>query len=77
MAKLAAKKKQFSKEILSKRSFLIIMIGLLTLVIGFILMAQPPVNGFLSRTLAPLILVIAYLIIIPAALLFKEKNSKI
>ena len=76
MAKLAAKKKQLSKEIISKRGVLIFGIGLITLVIGFVLTGQPPVNGFFSRTLAPIILVVAYIVIIPVALLIKGKKRE-
>jgi hypothetical protein len=44
------------------------------MVIGFILMAQEPVDGFLSRTLAPIVLVIAYLVIIPISIIAKNKE---
>jgi len=56
-----------------KRNLLILAIGIVGIAIGFILMAQPPVNGFLSRTLSPIILVIAYLVIIPYSILTKNK----
>ena len=76
MARRVTKEKHLSKEIISKKGILIFGIGLISLVIGFILMAQPPVDGFLSRTLAPVILVIAFLGIIPTALLIKGDKSK-
>jgi len=63
-------------KFITKRNMLLFLLGLITLIIGFILMAQPPVNGFLSRTLAPIILVVAYLIIIPAAIFSKDKEKK-
>jgi len=55
-----------------RKNLYLFILGLISIVIGFIFMAQPPVNGFLSRTLAPVILVVAYLVIIPAALLLKD-----
>jgi hypothetical protein len=51
--------------------------GLALLVIGYILMAQPPVNGFLSRTLSPIVLSIAYLGVIPYSILYgRDKDGK-
>ena len=46
-----------------------------TIVIGYICMAQPPVDGFLSLTLAPILLVIGYVFLIPAALLMKSQKE--
>ncbi len=73
MAKVAAKKKKIEEEFIGKKNIYLFLIGLVTIAIGFIIMAQPPVNGFLSRTLAPIILVIAYLIIIPLSITLKKK----
>ena len=49
--------------------------GLAVLVIGFALMTQPPVDGFLSLTLAPLVLLVGYLIIIPLAIMTGKNNK--
>lgn len=43
--------------------------GLLTILVGYVCLAQPPVDGVLSLTLAPILLVIGYCILIPIALL--------
>ena len=50
--------------------------GLILIVLGYIAMAQPPVNGFLSRTAAPLILLVAYLIVIPYSIFYGHFNNK-
>ena len=60
---------------IDKKNMLIFVLGLITITIAFILMAQPPVDGFLSRTLAPIILVVAYLVIIPWAILARTKKE--
>ena len=44
--------------------------------IGYICMAQPPVDGFLSLTLAPILLVIGYVILIPMALLMRTQKER-
>ncbi len=68
-----SKKKHIEALIIGRKKITFFLIGLITIVIAYILMAQPPVNGFLSRTLAPVLLVIAYLVIIPISLLIKDK----
>ena len=59
-----------------KKNLYVLGIGLAVLVIGYILMAQPPVNGFMSRTLAPIVVVVAYAIIIPYAILYGRKKPQ-
>lgn len=76
MAKSISNQKKIQGLVVGQRNISLFLIGLISIVIGFILMAQPPVNGFLSKTLAPIILVIAYLIIIPFAIFIKDKNTK-
>lgn len=76
MAKSISNQKKIQGLVVGQRNISLFLMGLISIVIGFILMAQPPVNGFLSKTLAPIILVIAYLIIIPIAIFIKDKNTK-
>ena len=66
--------KNYEAMIIGRKNIFLFLIGLISIVIAFILMAQPPVDGFLSRTLAPVILVIAYLVIIPIALFIRDKK---
>lgn len=58
-----------------RRNAIVFLAGLALIVIGYICMAQPPVDGFLSLTLAPILLVIGYVILIPMALLMKSEND--
>ncbi len=51
-------------------TFLLICIAVLT--IGYILLAQGPVNNPLSLSIAPLLLVGGYCVLIPAAILLKD-----
>lgn len=60
---------------LKRTNFFILAFGILVLVVGYVLMALPDnPDDFLTRTLAPVLLVIAFLVIIPAGLLYKEKE---
>ena len=74
MAKVVKKQETPKVMIIGRKNIILFLIGLLAIVMAFILMAQPPVDGFLSRTLAPVILVIAYLVIIPIAIFIRDKK---
>ena len=79
MAKIKEKKKQPEIHFrfpLTRSNFYIILLGIAMLVTGYILMAMPEdPDAFLTRTLAPVLLVIAYLIIIPIGLFYREKKE--
>lgn len=45
------------------------------ILIGYVCLSQPPVDGFLSLTLAPILLVLGYCVLIPIALLLDPEPS--
>jgi hypothetical protein len=51
------------------------LLGCLMLLAGFVLSAQGPHDGFLSLTLSPILLVFAYVVVIPAAILYEKKGD--
>lgn len=59
-----------------KKNILLVALGVLLLVIGFFCLAQGPAENPLSLTVAPIILMIAYLIVIPVGILCGGKNQK-
>jgi hypothetical protein len=82
MAKITAKAKKGpfkqKKEMsfpLAKENFIIIGIGILDLIIGYIFLAQDSVDGFAPTVIAPILLVIGYCIIIPYGILKKPKSE--
>ncbi len=70
------KKKQSEVLPFGKKNLQILIIGLILIVLGYVAMAQPPVDGFLSRTAAPLILLFAFLIVIPYSIFYGHFNGK-
>ena len=72
MAKKIQNEEIFQPIKIGKKNIYLFLGGIALLILGYILMAQPPVYGFLSITLAPIILVFAYLIVFPAAILIKD-----
>jgi uncharacterized membrane protein YesL len=81
MAKVIKKKKTKKTFIDSfkiewtKMNYIILGAGLLFVVVGFFLMTMGPWDNPLSLTVSPIILLIAYLIIFPIAILYKKKEE--
>ncbi len=70
------KKKQRTSIPFSGENYLIFLIGLLIIVIGYVFMAQGPADSFWSLTLAPILLVISYCIIIPISIIYRKKSTQ-
>lgn len=60
---------------MTKKNLVLIAIGVLLLVIGFFCLATGPADNPVSLTVAPLILTLAYLVIIPLGILWKGKKE--
>lgn len=72
-SRLGKQKKEFSFP-LEKENFMIIGAGIVLLIIGYILMAQNSVDGFVPTVVSPIILVIGYCIVIPYGILKRPKS---
>ncbi|KAF0151530.1 MAG: hypothetical protein FD143_1895 [Ignavibacteria bacterium] len=64
------------QEYWTKRNYIILLFGIAILVLGYILMAQSPWDGFTSLTLSPIVLLIGYVIVIPLAIMLKSSFFK-
>ncbi|MCQ2093014.1 MAG: DUF3098 domain-containing protein [Fibrobacter sp.] len=60
---------------MNKKNLLLIAVGVLLLVIGFLCLATGPAENPISLTVAPLVLCLAYLVIIPLGILWKGKKE--
>lgn len=62
----------------TKENYLLLLLGGIVLIAGYILMSFGPWDNPLSLHVSPIVLLIAYLIIFPMAILFRKKpeNSK-
>ena len=59
-----------------KTNYIIFIVGLLSLILGYYLMSSGSVNSFQSLTLSPILLFLGYIVIIPLALVYREKIDK-
>ena len=57
----------------NRTNYIIFFIGVLFILFGYIIMATGTVNSFQSLTLAPIMLFLGYIIIIPASLIYRGK----
>ncbi|MBI5402615.1 MAG: DUF3098 domain-containing protein [Ignavibacteriae bacterium] len=58
----------------TKKNYMILGLGIAVIILGYILMAANSVDGFLPTTVAPILLVAGYCVIIPFGILFKDKE---
>jgi len=56
----------------NKKNYLLFGIGILVIILGYIIMATGDVNSFQSVKLAPVLLIIGYLVIIPLSIFYKD-----
>lgn len=61
---------------LEKENYIIIGIGLLVIILGYIALSVQTVKGFFPLVLAPILLVLGYCIIIPFGILYKKSKPK-
>lgn len=57
----------------TRKNWAIFALGLATIVLGYIFLSIPPAEGFLSLTLAPILLVLGYCVLIPMAILVRDR----
>ena len=64
----------FESWFFSTVNYYLFGIGLALIILGYIVMASGEVNSYQSLTVAPIILFVGYIIFIPAALIYRDKN---
>jgi dipeptide/tripeptide permease len=69
-------KSLFNSWSFGKINYQLFGIGLLTIILGYVLMAMGETESIQSIKISPIILIIGYCILIPAAILVKPKQKK-
>ena len=75
MTKKKPKKPVIGELIFKKENYLIFFVGVAIIILGFILMALGGTNSPVSLTVAPIVLLIGFLVVIPAAIMYRKKSS--
>ena len=58
----------------SKKNYIIFFSGLIFIIAGYVIMINGETNSFQSLTLAPILLFLGYIVIIPIALIIKHND---
>ncbi len=58
-----------------KTNYTLFFLGIITIIVGYFLMAKGEVNSTQALSIAPVVLLIGYLVIIPLSILYKKKNK--
>jgi ATP/ADP translocase len=78
MARQVKRKKSNDSEKLpfTRQNYILFGIGLVVLLVGFKSMSIGPWNSFWSLTLSPILLILAFCVIFPVAILYKKKERQ-
>ena len=60
----------------TRKNWTLAAAGLASILIGYVCLRIPPAEGFLSLTLAPVLLVAGYCVLIPLAILAKGQTEE-
>ena len=74
----AQKSPKAAKELFgfTRNNYLLFLAGLGVIIVGYFALAQPPVNGFMTLSLAPILLIVGYCVLVPWAIFHKGKAEK-
>ena len=64
----------FDSWAFGKLNYVLFSIGLALVIFGYIFMASGDVNSFQSLTLAPIMLFLGYIVVIPISLVYRDKQ---
>lgn len=70
----AKQKREFSFP-MERENFMIIGFGIVLLIIGYILMSQNSVDGFMPTVVSPILLIAGYCVVIPYGILKRPKSE--
>ncbi|MCG6913479.1 DUF3098 domain-containing protein [bacterium BMS3Abin03] len=59
-----------------KQNYYLLVLGFIVIIVGFYLMSVGSWNSFASLHISPVVLIIGFVIIFPAAILYRKKDKK-
>lgn len=60
----------------TRKNWSLAIAGLAVILLGYAFLHIPPAEGFFSLTLAPVLLVVGYCVLIPMAILVRDRKPK-
>lgn len=74
-AKSSVKKTDLFRIYWERKNWILFFIGIALLFLGYFLMSFGPFDNPVSLTISPLVLLIAYIVVFPLAILIKNKKN--
>ncbi len=71
-------KRKIKKELplaFGKINYIFLTIGVIVILAGFYALSQPPLMGTMPLVVAPILLILAYCIILPVAIMYRKKEK--
>lgn len=59
---------------MTSKNYIIIGIGITSIILGYIFMSENSVDGFLPTVIAPILLIFGYCVVVPFGILYKDKT---
>ena len=59
----------------TRKNWTLAAAGLAVILLGYVFLRIPPAEGFFSLTLAPVLLVVGYCVLIPMAILVRDQSA--
>ncbi|MBV6477685.1 MAG: hypothetical protein HGGPFJEG_00427 [Ignavibacteria bacterium] len=59
---------------MTAKNYMIIGAGILVIIIGYVLMSENSVDGFMPTVVAPILLILGYCVIVPVGILFNDRG---
>ncbi len=60
----------------TRKNWSLAIAGLAAILLGYVFLRIPPAEGFFSLTLAPVLLVVGYCVLIPMAILVRDRRPE-
>jgi hypothetical protein len=57
-------------------NYKILVCGVITVVLGYVALGMDPWDGFMALTVAPILLVLGYCVIIPVGIIYRRKKAE-
>jgi hypothetical protein len=58
-----------------RENYLILLAGVVVIVLGYLALSGSSVEGFMPLTVAPILLVLGYCVIIPVGIMYRKKDK--
>jgi hypothetical protein len=81
MAKVEVKKIKKGKGDISlpfeRENYIIVGVGILVIILGYFALSQDGAFGFMPLTVAPILLVLGYCVIIPIGIMYRKRTKPV